>query len=100
LLEQWVGIELWKRLTYLGDGTLHHLRTKDGAEIDFIIERAGRYTPIEVKSTEHPTPSDARHVLGFLAEQGSRARHGYVICRAQRPMQLHERVTALPWASL
>jgi predicted AAA+ superfamily ATPase len=100
LLEQWVGIELWKRLTYLGDGTLHHLRTKDGAEIDFIVERAGRYIPIEVKHTERPTPSDARHVLDFLAEQGPKAPHGFVICRTPRPLKLHDRVTALPWASL
>ncbi|HEU4578193.1 MAG TPA: DUF4143 domain-containing protein [Polyangiaceae bacterium] len=100
LLEQWVGIELWKRLTYLGDGTLHHLRTKDGAEVDFIVERAGRYTPIEVKHTQHPTLSDARHVLDFLEEQGPRARHGFVICRAPYPLKLHERVTALPWSSL
>lgn len=100
LLEQWVGIELWKRLTYLGDGRLHHFRTKDGAEIDFIVERAGRYIPIEVKHTERPTPSDARHLLDFLAEQGPRAPHGFVICRTPRPLKLHDRVTALPWALL
>ena len=41
IFEQWVGLELWKRLQYLQDGTLSYLRTKDGAEIDFIIERAG-----------------------------------------------------------
>jgi hypothetical protein len=35
-LEQWVGVELWKRLTYLGDGSLSHFRTKDGAEVDFV----------------------------------------------------------------
>lgn len=100
LFEQWVAIELWKRLSYLGEGSLHHLRSKDGAEVDFIVERKGRCVPIEVKYTEHPTPSDARHLLAFLNEQGSRAPHGYVICRTARPMVLHDRVTALPWSML
>jgi predicted AAA+ superfamily ATPase len=55
IFEQWVGIELWKRLQYLGGGKLHYLRTKAGAEVDFIIARRGRLIPIEVKWTEHPT---------------------------------------------
>jgi uncharacterized protein len=100
LLEQWVGVELWKRLVYLGEGVLHHFRTKDGAEIDFIVERRGRYTPIEVKYTEHPTLHDARHILTFLSENPKRARHGFVVCRAPRPLALHPRVTALPWFCL
>jgi len=100
LLEQWVGIELWKRLAYLGDGSLMHFRTKDGAEIDFVIERRGRYTPIEVKHTEHPTSKDARHVISFLSENRRSARYGFVICRVSRPMALHERVLALPWFCL
>jgi hypothetical protein len=53
-----------------------------------------------VKHTEHPTLSDARHVLDFLAEQGPRARQGFVICRTPHPLKLQDRVTALPWASL
>lgn len=97
LFEQWVGIELWKRLQYLQDGQLSYLRTKDGVEIDFIIERGGQLTPIEVKWTEQPTLSDARHVLSFLQEQGGKAPHGYIICRCAYPMQLHPQVTALPW---
>ena len=100
LLQQWVGIELWKRITYLGDGTLFHFRTKDGAEIDFVLERKGQYTPIEVKHTERPTPKDARHVLTFLSENPRRARHGFVVCRVPRPLALHDRVTALPWFCL
>jgi predicted AAA+ superfamily ATPase len=100
LLEQWVGIELHNRLTYLGDGSLHHYRTRDGAEIDFVVARRGKLVPIEVKATEHPSPKDARRVLSFLHEHGPRAPHGFVICRAPRPLALDDRVTALPWAQL
>ena len=99
-LEQWVGIELWKRLGYLGRGRLHHLRTKDGAEVDYIVELDRRFIPIEVKWTGHPDRDDARHVIPFLEEQGRAAPMGYVICRCPRPEQLHERVIALPWHCL
>jgi predicted AAA+ superfamily ATPase len=98
--EQWVGIELWKRLQYLGQGLLHHLRTRDGAEVDFIIDRENTLTPVEVKWTENPTVQDARHLLTFLDEQRGRAKHGFLVCRCRRPMQLHEKVTAIPWHCL
>lgn len=98
--EQWVGIELWKRLQYLGEGTLSHLRTQDGAEVDFIVERKGKLFPIEVKYTERPSPGDARHLLTFLNENPKRAVHGYVVCRGPRPQRLHDRITAIPWSSL
>ncbi len=95
VFEQWVGIELWKRLQYLG-GQLYYMRTKDGAEIDFITEHEGRITPYEVKWTENPTLSDARHLRAFLAGERCAA-HGYIICRCLRPMALAENITALPW---
>ncbi len=97
LFEQWVGIELWKRLQYLRSGTLHCLRTKDGAEVDFIIAREGTHTAIDVKWTQRPTPSDARHLLTLLREHPGTAKHAYLICRCRLPMQLHDNVTALPW---
>lgn len=100
LLEQWVGIELWKRLQYLGEGALSYQRTRDGAEVDFIVEHGDTLTPIEVKWTESPKLSDARHLLTCLGEHPRKARHGYVICRCPRPLRLHEQVTALPWNRL
>ncbi len=100
LFEQWVGIELWKRLRYLGAGKLHYQRTKAGAEVDFIIARSGKLIPIEVKWTERPTLSDARHLQTFLREHPKRASKGYVICRCPEPLALSKTVTALPWSCL
>jgi predicted AAA+ superfamily ATPase len=100
VFEQWVGIELWKRLKYLGAGKLHYLRTKAGAEVDFIIERESQFTPVEVKWTDNPSLSDARHLLTFLGEHPKQAAHGYVVCRCQAPLRLHDKITALPWFCL
>ncbi|MBI2502113.1 MAG: ATP-binding protein [Candidatus Latescibacteria bacterium] len=98
--EQWVGIELWKRLQYLGDGRLHYQRTRNGAEVDFIIERGDTLTPVEVKWTAHPDRQDARHLINFLREHPQRALRSYIICRCPRPMEIHEQVIALPWSCL
>ncbi len=98
--EQWVGIELWKRLAYLGRGQMSYLRTRAGAEVDFVLELENRLVPIEAKWTENPSLHDARHLISFLDEQPERAPHGYVVCRCTRPRQLAERVTAIPWWSL
>ncbi len=100
IFEQWVGIELWKRLQYLGEGKLSHFRTKAGVEIDFVIERDRELIPIEVKWTERPSREDARHLRTFLDEQGRRARRGYIICRCPRPQAIAEDILAIPWWSL
>ena len=100
VFEQWVGIELWKRLQYLGDGRLHYFRTRDGAEVDFIVERGDKLIPIEVKWTERPAAADARHLVRFMREHERQADRGYVICRCPRPQMLEERVLALPWVCL
>jgi predicted AAA+ superfamily ATPase len=100
IFEQWAGIELHKRLRYLGEGSLCYFRTSGGAEVDFIIERGGRLSPIEVKWTEHPILSDARHLLSFMKDHPDKADHGYIICRCKSPQSLAENITAIPWWGL
>jgi len=96
IFEQWVGQELWKRLQYLGRGRLYYYRTKSGAEIDFVVELDGRFIPVEVKWTEHPTVGDAAHIVRFIHDLPGKTERGYVVCRCRHPMQLHAQVTALP----
>lgn len=97
--EAWVAMELWKRLQYTG-GALHHFRTRDGVEVDLVIEQGQALTPVEVKWTEHPDRSDARHVLKFLADHPGRAARGWIVCRCERPMEVADGVTAIPWTAL
>ncbi|MFH1243709.1 MAG: ATP-binding protein [Pseudomonadota bacterium] len=97
--EQWVGIEIWKRLHYRGEGQLHHLRTKDGAEVDFIVEFNGELIPLEVKWSRTPSLRDVTHLAYFLKEN-PRAKKGFVICRCPRPAKLTESIMALPWQYL
>jgi predicted AAA+ superfamily ATPase len=100
VFEQWVGIELWKRLKYLDTGRLHYFRTKGGAEVDFIIERDNSLTPVEVKWTEKPAMQDARHLMAFLEEHPRQAKQGFIVSRCRHPLRLHDKIMALPWFCL
>lgn len=100
VFEQWVGIELWKRLPYRGRGRLMYLRTKGGMEIDFIVDTGASLIAVEAKWTENPSPDDARHILAFLADKPHRATRGYIVCRCERPRVVADRVTAIPWWSI
>jgi predicted AAA+ superfamily ATPase len=97
IFEQWVITEFWKRMNYLKSGSLHYLRSKTGMEIDLILDVKNRWIPIEIKWTEHPTVSDARHLLTFLHENSKHTSRGYVVCRCKLPMELHPKIMALPW---
>ncbi len=99
-LEHWVGIELWKRLRYLGSGKLMYFRTKDGMEIDYIVETGSEYFPIEVKWTTNPDSTDAKHLRTFLRENKKNASKGFIICRCNYPMEIEENIFALPWQFL
>lgn len=99
VFEQWVGMELHRRIGYTRCGELFYLRTKAGAEIDYILKKTNDIIPIEVKWTARPSRKDARHLLRFI-EETPNATHGYIICRCPRPQKIAEGVTALPWQHL
>ncbi len=96
LFEQWVGLELWKRMHYLKEGKLSYFRAKSGMEIDYIVEFREKIIPVEVKWTKTPSVRDARHIGSFIDEI-PQATHGFVVCRCPRPQLLKENVTAIPW---
>lgn len=100
VFEQWVGIELWKRLQYRGRGRLMYLRTKGGLEVDFVVDTGEHVIPVEAKWTDNPSRDDARHLTAFLAEKPDRAKRGLLVCRCPRPRQLAPNVTAVPWWAL
>ena len=98
--EQWVRIELWKRLQYLENGSLYYLRTRTGAEIDFIIKSQNQIIPIEVKWTQNPGQHDALHLRAFLKYDPNQTKKAYIICRCPLPMEIEENIIALPWQNL
>lgn len=100
LFEQFVGLELLRAAYTKHKGIkIRFWRDPDGPEVDWIIDEAGHYTPVEVKWTDRPTLADVRHVEVFLSEYPS-AKAGYLVCQVPRKMKLSERIIALPWQSI
>lgn len=100
IFEQFIGLELLRFAHTKGHGIkIMFWRDPDGPEVDWIIEKDGLYTPLEVKWTANPAPADIRHLEVFLSEYKS-TKPGFLICQVSRKAKLSERVFALPWQSI
>lgn len=98
--EQFVGLELLRCAHAANPATrIRFWRDPDGPEVDWLIDKNGAYTPIEVKWTDDPSSSDIRHLQVFLSEYPSAA-SGYLVCRVPRKIKLSDRVFALPWQAV
>jgi len=58
---------LLENLRY-GGSTIHFWRTKDNAEVDFVIHRGDEVIPVEVKCREMKDPATARSLRGFISK--------------------------------
>ena len=95
LFENYVVSEVVKSYWHRGrQAPLWFFRTKDGLEVDLVIEEEGRLHPIEVKLTARPTPAVANGIarLSELTAVG----RGAVVCMTDRAYPLTPQVDALP----
>ena len=100
LFEQFVGIELVRMSRYAQERAfIRYWSDANGPEVDWVVQMADCWIPIEVKWSDQPTAHDARHLLLFLNEY-EKASYGYVVCRSPYRMQLADNVTAIPWQEL
>ena len=99
--EQFVGLELLRhiRSNAITSARLRFWRDPAGPEVDWVVERGGKFIPVEVKYRETPTLSDARHLRTFMREYPTDG-IGYIVCRAPRPQRLASDILALPWQQL
>jgi predicted AAA+ superfamily ATPase len=97
LFEQFIGLELLRFLRPHRHTTkLRFWRDPNGPEVDWVLARDKTYLPIEVKWTEAPGASDARHLHCFLREYPNFSK-GYIVCRAPHAIRISEQVLAIPW---
>ena len=70
------------------------VRTKDDAEVDLILDRAGqRPLFVEIKSAETVTSGDVKNLIDMARDGEADA---MVLCRTPRPYQLGT-AEVLPW---
>jgi predicted AAA+ superfamily ATPase len=81
LFEQYVGNELlYQSQLATPQAQVKYWRDTNGPEIDFVLDIAQHYIPIEVKWSEQPQFSDARHLQKFLQEYPN-TKQAFIVCR-------------------
>jgi predicted AAA+ superfamily ATPase len=101
LFQQWAVTELWHRCSYLGRNyRLYFWRTVSGAEVDIVLETPEEIIPIEVKWTDSPRQTDARHLNSFIQLYSHRAKRAFVVCRTPHRLQITKQVMAIPWQEI
>lgn len=97
LFEQFVGLELVRcaRMSE-GNSAVFFWRDPDGPEVDWVVEKDGKYIPLEVKWSDLPNQKDAKHLMVFMEEYENFGK-GYIICRTPRRMKINKCVDAIPW---
>ena len=100
LFEQYIGMQLIYQ-SHLASSQIKvkYWRDTAGPEIDFVLDIANQYIPIEVKWSETPNESDTKHIKKFM-EEYPEAKQAYVICRTPFRYKLGDAITVLPWQEL
>lgn len=98
LLESFVHAELVKAAGLSDDGlAVSHYRDKDGAEVDFVLERPdGLTVGIEVKSTATARPKDCHGLLRLKQACGSRFACGVLLHDGERVQEVAPQVFVMP----
>ena len=100
LFEHYVGNELvYQAQLNFPQIKVRYWRDTAGAEIDYVLDVAQAYIPIEVKWTDKPDSYDARHIMKFLAEY-PQATEAYIVCQTPHRYRINDKVLALPWQEI
>jgi predicted AAA+ superfamily ATPase len=97
--EHFIILELYKRNSYArADFEFFHLRTKDDAEIDLVLERAGE-PPIliEIKSTERVQETDFKSLLWFKKDF---PKSKLFLLSQDTKEQVYEGILGLHWSQI
>jgi uncharacterized protein len=98
LVETFVVQELRRQASWRDDDVrLHHLRDKDGVEVDLVIEQGGRtVAAVEVKASATVTAADFRGIRKLQAAVGKRFAAGVVLYDGEASVRFGEGLFAVP----
>ncbi|QQR54912.1 ATP-binding protein [Candidatus Peregrinibacteria bacterium] len=99
LFETAVVMELHKQCSAMSTSPkLYHWRLHSGSEVDLILEKDGRYFPIEIKADSHPKRSDARGIQAFReAYPRLDIGPGIILAPTENSYPLTKNDFVLPW---
>lgn len=101
IFENFVATELIKQLSVTPGAALHHFRTHDGQEADFVIERRnGSVLGIEVKAGATVSADDFKGLEKLRAAAGDDFVRGIVLYTGTKTLPFGDRLFALPIEAL
>lgn len=84
LFETAVVCDVLKRFLHSGElPSLYYLKSRDGLEVDLVIEKAGKLHLFEIKSTATLTPKHAASLLRLSGEKGATVASAAILSRAR-----------------
>jgi predicted AAA+ superfamily ATPase len=102
MMENFVVMELARQLTWSTErGSLHHYRTKDGVEVDAVIETPdGRVIGVEVKAGATVRAEDLTGLRSLANMLGERFVAGYVLYTGPQTLPFGDKIRAVPLDAL
>jgi uncharacterized protein len=102
MMENFVLMELARQLSWSEErGTLFHYRTKDGAEVDAVIETPdGRVIGVEVKAGATVRTEDLTGLRGLANALGQQFVAGFVLYTGQQTLPFGDKIRAVPLDAL
>ena len=102
LLENFVATEILKQISRpLHESGLHHFRTGDGKEVDFVVEFPdGKVVGIEVKAADVVTKQDCEGLFELQAVAGKDFAQGCVLYRGKQILKIADKIWAIPISQL
>ena len=102
LLEGLVAMEIARQLSWSQtDATMSHWRTKDGTEVDIVLEnRLGQVVGIEVKASSTPVPDDFRGLRHLAQRVGDDFLAGYVLHTGTQTLSAGPGLKSVPISAL
>ena len=101
LLETFVFGEIEKQASAHPERvTLHHLRDKDGYEVDIVLQSGTRYAGIEIKAASSVGESDFRGLKRLRELLGARFHGGIVLYDGEHLLPFGDRMLAVPVSAL
>lgn len=101
LLETFVFGEIEKQASAHSERiSLHHMRDKDGYEVDIVLQRGTHYAGIEVKAASSVREGDFRGLKRLRELLGPRFHSGIVLYDGENVLPFGEGLLAVPLSSL
>lgn len=99
IFENAVIAEIRKQCFYMSTPpSLYHWRVHSGAEVDLLLERDGKFFPIEVKTTARPTKKDSFGLNAFRENHANlNVQKGLIIAPCEDKYAVTELDWVIPW---